>query len=281
MQKTSFIIYWILSLSISAFGQDAIQDPIELKELTSASSAKLDQKDFNKGVIHSPYQLFNGRMTGLGMSGLGNDPNGEFLLRVRGLSTLQIHTGPLLIVDGFITDNLLIVDPKDIEQITLLKDAASASIYGVQGGNGVLLISTKKGNDQPLSFSFNTTFGIEKPLHNIAPASSSEYKSYPGSVDLGSSTNWLDKITQNGISNVNSLAISGGSKAFSIRASINYRKANGTLTGTGFDQVNSRINMQQKALQDKLLLQKVRPLANYMDPFLMELIQMVEALILI
>ncbi len=253
--RTGLIFCLAMSWNLSAYSQDATGDTTQAKRLTPNAIATIDQKDFNQGVIHSPYQLFNGRLTGIGMSGIGNDPNGEFMIRVRGLSTFQNETHPLIVVDGFITNNLLIVDPNDIARITVLKDAAASSIYGVQGGNGVLLITTKKSNSEMPSVSFSTTLGLEKPLFNIAPVPDWEYMRYPGAIQMGGSSDWLDLITQNGISSINNLAVSAGSKSFSIRGSVNYRKANGTLIGTGFDQINSRINLQQKALKDRLLVQ--------------------------
>ncbi len=194
-------------------------------------------------------------MTGLGMSTIGNDPNGEFLLRVRGLSTFQTDTRPLLVIDGFITDDLTSVDPNDIAQITLLKDAASTSTYGVQGGKGVLMISTKTGSDERASVSYGATFGLDQAMLGIKPAASTEYLGYPYSKDLGSSQDWLDLITQPGLSTIHNLAISKNERSFSMRASVNYRLATGTLQGTGFDQLNSRITVQKRALKDKLLLQ--------------------------
>lgn len=259
MIKIVSIFCGLVGLCVPAFCQEDTQDSVRVKinptTFISTSISNLKNEDFNKGVTHSTYQLLNGRLTGLGMSSLGNDPNGEFQLRVRGLSTLQNETRPLLVVDGFITNNLLIVDPSDIAQITLLKDAAATSIYGVQGANGVILISTKKGKDQVPSISFNTMMGLEQPISRIQPASAMEFKRQPGSTDLGSSTDWLDLITRNGISTINNLAISGGSKSFSLTASVNHRKASGTLIGTGFSQLNSRLNIQQKAMNDRLLVQ--------------------------
>ena len=255
MHKIVVSLFVVLIFSCSSFCQQVLRDSAGVTVPRSASIATLEHTDFNQGVNHSPYQLINGRMTGLGMSMQGNDPNGEFLLRVRGLSTLQTDTRPLLVIDGLVVDDLAIVDPNDIAQVMLRKDAAAASIYGVQGGNGVLMITTKTGNNERPSVSYSTTFGIEKANLNIAPVSSSEYLRYPYSVDLGSSQDWVDLITQTGISSIHNLAISSSTRSFSVRGSVNYRMATGNLQGTGFDQLNSRINLQKRALKDQLLIQ--------------------------
>ena len=253
--RTSLIFCLALTCSYGSFCQQVRQDSTENRVITSASVAKLDDTNFNQGVIHTPYPLINGRMTGLGMSTAGNDPNGEFLLRVRGLSTLQDKTGPLLVVDGFITNDFQLVDPNDIAQVTLLKDAAAASAYGLQGGNGVLLISTKKGNDENALVSFRSTLGLDHAVSKMDIFSASRYKSFAGSVDMGSTQNWPDLITRTGVASINTLTVSKSTETFSVRASMNNRIAKGTLSGTGFEQVNFRINFQQRALKDRLLME--------------------------
>jgi iron complex outermembrane receptor protein len=246
---------WGILGSFYAFCQQIPLDSAENSWPLSSATARVSHDEFNQGVIHSPYQLINGRMTGLGMSTIGNDPNGEFLLRVRGLSTFQIDTRPLIVIDGFITEDLKTVDPNDIAQFMLLKDAAAASGYGLQGGNGVLLISTKAGTGEQTSVCYTTTFGFEQAMLELRPNTSSAYLQYPYSVDLGDSQDWLDLITQTGISSIHNLALSKSTRSFSVRASINYRLATGTLQGTGLDQLNSRISMQTRALKDRLLIQ--------------------------
>ncbi|WP_276372719.1 SusC/RagA family TonB-linked outer membrane protein [Chryseolinea sp. H1M3-3] len=253
--KTSLIFCVVLTWSFNSFCQHVQQDSIETKVIASSAVAKLDYANFNQGVIHTPYPLFNGHMTGLGMSTAGHDPNGEFLLRVRGLSTFQNKTGPLLVVDGFITNDFQLVDPNDIGQVMLLKDAAAASAYGVQGGNGVLLISTKKGGDENALVSFRSTLGLDQPIRNMNIFSASKYRSFPGSVDMGSTQDWPDLVTRTGIASINALTISKSTETFSLRTSINNRIARGTLSGSGFDQLNFRINFQQRALKDRLLME--------------------------
>ena len=253
--KSSFIFCLMLTCSVNAIGQQYQQDSIESKIITSSAVTRVGYTNFNQGVIHTPYALINGRMTGLGMSTAGNDPNGEFLLRVRGLSTLQNRTGPLLVVDGFITNDFQLVDPNDIAEVTLLKDAAAASAYGVQGGNGVLLISTKKSSDEKALVSFRSTLGLDHAIQKMNILSPSRYKSFAGSVDMGSTQDWPDLITRTGVASINALTISKSTEAFTIRASVNNRIAKGTLSGTGFEQLNFRINFQQRALKNRLLME--------------------------
>ena len=214
---------------------------------------KLEEEGFNKGINHSPVQLFNGMLTGIGVAKIGNDPNGEYIMRVRGLSTLQDNTTPIFVVDGFITDNLLLVDPADINEVIILKDASATSMYGPRGANGVILLNTKRGTGSK-TISYRTAISIESPTMNLEPSSASKYKTFPFFNDYGDQTNWVDEITQTGVSTVNNVAVTGGFKSFSVRASANYRTTKGTLVGTGFKQLNARIALQQKAFKDKLTL---------------------------
>jgi TonB-dependent SusC/RagA subfamily outer membrane receptor len=178
MLRTASIFCLGLFGGFFSFCQRLPLDSAENSAPLSSAIAKVNHAEFNQGIIHSPYQLINGRMTGLGMSTIGNDPNGEFLLRVRGLSTLQNDTRPLIVIDGFITEDLMTVDPNDIAQVVLLKDAAAASVYGVQGGNGVLLISTKNGNGEQTSVSYTTAFGLEQAMFEVRPNTPEEYLQY-------------------------------------------------------------------------------------------------------
>lgn len=253
--KTCLIFCVVLTCSFGAVCQQIQQDSVENKVISSTAVTKLDYTNFNQGVIHTPYSLINGRMTGLGMSTAGNDPNGEFLLRVRGLSTLRNKTAPLLVVDGFITNDFQLVDPNDIAQVMLLKDAAAASAYGLQGGNGVLLISTKNGSDENALVSFRSTLGFDQAIRKMNIFSASGYRSFPGSVDMGSTQDWPDLVTRTGVASINTLTVSKSTEAFSVRASLNNRIAKGTLVGTGFEQLNFRINFQQRALKERLLME--------------------------
>ncbi len=252
--KPFLALLLVFGFNFLAFGQEILIDSTRFKKIASVPGILLQHKDFNQGIINSPYQLFNGKFSGLGMSAFGADPNGEFVLRVRGLSSLQNESKPLIVVDGFVVNDFLLVDANDIEEVSLLKDAASTSLYGLQGGNGVLLITTKTRKKEALSVGFNSTVGIEQPIFNVIPLTASEYTAFPLSSDLGSSTNWLNEITRTGTSTVNNISLSGGSENFSIRTAVNYRKTAGVLKGSGFDQLNGRLSIEQKALNNKLIV---------------------------
>ncbi|HEX2396298.1 MAG TPA: TonB-dependent receptor plug domain-containing protein, partial [Bacteroidales bacterium] len=112
---------------------------------TFGAISKADAGTFNKGHINHPYDLIRGKIAGLAVSKAGSNPNGFYEMRVRGLRTMDGNSFPAIIIDGVIGAFPENVDPNDIESIALLKDAAAASLYGLRGGSGVLIIETKKG----------------------------------------------------------------------------------------------------------------------------------------
>ena len=225
------------------------------KEVTSAVTS-VKAEDFNKGNVTDPVQLIQGKVAGLSIAKPGNDPNQNYTIRLRGLSTFGSNTEPLIIIDGVQGASLNSVDPDDIASIDVLKDASATSIYGTQGASGVIIITTKKGEYNPDGEKFNVTFNAsltnETTDRQMEALSASDYLGMPNPVDFETSTNWMDEITQSSWSQAYNLAIDGATKNSNYRVSFNYRKSNGIVIGTGFDRVNGKLNFTQRALNDKL-----------------------------
>jgi TonB-linked SusC/RagA family outer membrane protein len=224
--------------------------------VTSVSSLKSDE--FNKGNIIDPLQLIQGKIAGLSISKYGSDPNTAPYVRLRGMSTIMGIDGPLIVIDGFAGASLNNVDPNDIESIDVLRDAAAAAIYGIRGSGGVILVTTKKGNPGKTLVKYNVYATSETVAKNNQVMSAGEWRDISAEsgqgTDYGFSTNWLKEIEQTALSQVHNISISGGSEKSVFHASINYRNGNGILKNTGYNQINGRINIRQKALNDKLTL---------------------------
>lgn len=222
---------------------------LKRKEVTSAVTTVTAEK-FNKGNISDVTQLLQGKVAGLSISRPGGNPNGGFTIRLRGLSTLGANTSPLIVVDGQVGADINTVDPNDIQSIDVLKDAASAAIYGTRGSSGVIIISTKRGGRVPV-VSYNGSATAEVPGKFIPHMSAAEYKA-AGGKDLGSNTDWNKEITRTAYSHIHNLSFSGGTGGgTSYIASINYRNAQGVSIRTGFDQVNGHIGLAQRAMKDR------------------------------
>lgn len=222
------------------------------KEVTAAIST-VSAEQFNKGNISDVAQLLQGKVAGLSIARPGGNPNGGFTIRLRGLSTLGANTAPLVVVDGQVGADINTLDPNDIQSIDVLKDAASAAIYGTRGSSGVIIITTKRGGRIP-TVTYNGSVTADQPTKFTSHMSAAEYKA-AGGRDLGSATDWNKAITRTAISQVHNLSVSGsGATGTSYIASVNYRDVQGVAINTGFNLLNGHFGLSQKALKDKLTL---------------------------
>jgi iron complex outermembrane receptor protein len=148
------------------------------------------------------------------------------------------------------------VDPADIESIDVLKDGSAAAIYGTRGSAGVILVTTKTGKEGTFNIDYNGYGAADEVTRTPDVMSSSEWRALSQEVGLGSDflhdTDWFDEITNTTFSHVHNLAASGGAKSTSYRASINFRDIQGVMLNTGRTQLNARLNLQQKAIKDRL-----------------------------
>lgn len=224
----------------------------EKKEITSAV-ASVKAEDFNRGTVNDPTQLLQGKVAGLNISKPGGNPNGGFNIRLRGISSFGANAEPLIVIDGVIGASLSTVDPNDIESMDVLKDGSAAAIYGTRGSAGVILVTTKSGKKGKAVVEYSGTAATESVARTIPIMNADEYRALPGSNDLGSNTDWFDAVTKTGVSFVNNLSISGGNEGTSYRMSLNSRNVEGVGINSGFDQLNARLNLTQRALKDKAL----------------------------
>jgi len=220
------------------------------KEVTSAVTS-LKEGDFNRGTVNDPSQLLQGKVAGLNVVRPGGDPNGGFQIRLRGISTVGANAEPLVVIDGVIGGSLATVDPNDIASIDVLKDGSAAAIYGTRGSSGVILITTKSGKAGRVTAEYNGSIAMESLARRIPVMTADEYRQVPGKLDLGASTDWLDEVTNTSYSQVHNLSLGGGTGSTTFRASLNLRDANGIAINSGFQQLNGRLNLTQKALNDK------------------------------
>lgn len=226
------------------------------KEITSAISS-VDAESFNKGTVNDVSQLLQGKVAGLTITRPGGDPNGGFAIRLRGLSTVGANTSPLIVIDGVIGADINSVDPNDIASMDVLKDGSAAAIYGTRGSAGVILITTKSGKSGRATLEYNGTAAIEQIARTPDAATAEEFRQLisEGTIaatDLGQTTDWYDEISRDAFSQVHNIALSGGTPQTSYRVSLNLRDAQGVAINTGFNQLNGRINLTQKALNDRL-----------------------------
>ena len=232
---------------------------LKSKEVTSAV-ASVKAEDFNKGNVTNAAQLIQGKVAGVSISRAGSDPNGDFTIRLRGLSSISSGTSPLIVLDGIPGVDISLVDPNDIEAIDILKDGSAAAIYGTRASAGVILITTRKGAAGRTVADYNGFVAFDQVARRYKTLSAEDFVNY-GGTDFtpndgpgGTDTNWFEEITQTGVSQAHNLSMSGGLGKGNYRASFNFRNANGILRNTGFKNYNGSLNFSQKVLNERVTI---------------------------
>ncbi|MDF1574755.1 MAG: SusC/RagA family TonB-linked outer membrane protein [Bacteroidales bacterium] len=225
------------------------------KELTSAIS-NVKAEEFNKGSVNNPAQLVQGKVAGLSISKPGGNPNQGFTMRLRGMSTIGANTQPLVVIDGVVGGSLENVDPNDIESMDVLKDGSAAAIYGTRGSSGVIIVTTKKGRRGTAYIDYNGMVTVETVGKYPNVMDVDQWKAMSAETgegtDFGFETNWFEETTRNAIQQVHNLSMSGGTEKTTYMASFNFRDGEGVALNTGYNQLNGRLNISQKALNDRL-----------------------------
>ena len=230
---------------------------LKKREITSAIT-RVNAEQFNKGNINDVAQLLQGKVAGLSISRAGGDVNGGFEIRLRGLATIGAgNASPLVVIDGQVGADLNSVDPNDIKSIDVLKDGSSAAIYGTRGSAGVIIVTTKTGVRGTSQVTYNGSVSTENAARLTQHATAAEYRSLLKTIgagtDYGATTDWYKEITRTALSHQHNLSFSGGNEHTTYNASVNFRDAQGVAITTGFQQLNGRLNITHKALNDKLV----------------------------
>ncbi len=249
----------------------------------TGSVSSITSDNFKLGTDLTPQQLMQGAFSGVNISQNSGKPGGSNTIRVRGGTSITASNDPLYVIDGVpistsagvnqsnigssTTDffdqepinPLSNINPNDIESINILKDASATAIYGSRGANGVIMITTKKGKAgmRQLDYSFN--LGISNVAKKLDVLTGDEYRNTVSELgltldDKGENTDWQDVIFRTAISQNHYVSFMSGSENTSYRASAGYSNQNGIMEGSGMKSANARVNINHKALNDKLKL---------------------------
>ncbi|TAJ13512.1 SusC/RagA family TonB-linked outer membrane protein [Marinilabiliaceae bacterium JC017] len=234
---------------------------IQKKTEVTSSIAKVSADNFNKGFATNALQSIEGKVAGLQIvRTAGTDPNAKPRVRLRGTSSLNASSDPLIIIDGITGGDISSVAPEDIESMDVLRDGSAAAIYGTRGTNGVIIITTKKGVTGDLKVEYSGYVSTEDATALPDVLSADEYRAYGDKkgisyIDGGANTNWSEEIIRKNISHVHNISFSGGTDKLSYRASVNYRNLEGIVMNTGQEYLNGRINLTHKGYNDRLKVQ--------------------------
>ncbi len=230
------------------------------KDLTSSIST-ISAEEMNKGAYPNPILAIQGKIPGLNITKDGN-PNGSMSITLRGPSTLRTGDAqsPLYVIDG-IVDGLMPADD-DIVSVDVLRDASATAIYGSRAANGVIIITTKKGEPGQSVVNYNAYMAIEKVSRKIDMLSAAEYRAYLSENGLsldpedddGSGTNWFNEVSRPGVSYDNNVTLGGGNNRTTYIANIDYKRNQGILDNSARNTLKMRANLEQKAMRDKLKL---------------------------
>jgi len=221
------------------------------KELTG-SVAGLKEGDLSKGVQTNPMGMMQGKVAGLNVSKPNSgDPNGEYVFQLRGTSSLQGNTSPLIIIDGIPQGDLSTIPQDDIESIDILKDGSAAAIYGTRGTNGVILVTTKRGSAGRTITSYSGYASVSKIARKLKMMTREQFLANGGN-DRGHDTDWIDEITRTPFIHSHNLSLTGGSNIFNYRASLSYKNNPGLAIKSGYNEIIARFVANQTLLKGKI-----------------------------
>lgn len=242
----------------------------ERRDLTSSVSS-VTAKEIEKLPVTGLDQALQGRAAGVEVVNNSGAPGSGVQVRIRGNTSLSGSNEPLYVVDGVTINNtqsgygaaggdklngMAGINPADIESIDVLKDAAATSIYGARGGNGVVIITTKKGKAGIPKISFNTYYGVQNVVRKLDVLNSTEFADLINELEIRRgnnpifqllptiSTNWQDEIFRQASQYSANVSVSGGTDKSRYLISGGYFKQEGTLINTQFDRLNFRINLE-------------------------------------
>lgn len=238
---------------------------MQRKDVTS-SITSVKAEDLNIGVVTSPAQMLQGKVPGLTVANT-SDPNGSASISLRGASSLRAGEAmePYYVIDGVPGASLSLVAPDDIESIDVLRDASATAIYGSKAANGVIIVTTKKGNKNGrTNVSYSGYVAWDKTMNSLDMMTASELLDYAAANEINLSpyydvnnpadTNWQDEVLRTGFSHNHNVSINGGNDKTQYSASINFMDRQGVVRGTNMDRLNARSYVKTKALNDRLEL---------------------------
>ncbi|MEI8048591.1 MAG: SusC/RagA family TonB-linked outer membrane protein [Bacteroidota bacterium] len=238
--------------------------------------AHVTAAELNQGSLTDPIQGLQGKASGVVVTKKGGDPNSGFAVRIRGSAGFDSNTQPLFVIDGIPNADPTAIAPEDIESYNILKDAASTAIYGSQGANGVIIITTKKGSSKGKNggslITINSKTSFDKVANTLNVLNADELRGFADTKlqaalpvhptwtvdsifkDGGANTDWQNEIYRLGMTTDNNLSFSGGSEKSTYYASVTHAKWEGVMKGTEKKRTSAKLNLSHKAFNDKLTL---------------------------
>lgn len=235
----------------------------------TGSVTSVKAKDLNKGTIVSPDQMLTGKVAGVTITSGGGAPGSGSTIRIRGGASLNATNDPLFVIDGVPVDNngisgmsnpLTTINPNDIESYTILKDASATAIYGSRASNGVIIITTKKGNSGGFTATYTSNFSVNENIETVDALSPQQFRDYVNANGLPSdialmgdaSTDWQDQIFRTGYGTDHNLSLIGGTDLINYRGSIGYTNQTGTILTSSLERATYSLSVGTKLFDNHL-----------------------------
>lgn len=253
---------------------------VQKKSDITGSISSISGKDVNNTPVSSALQALQGRAAGVNVVQNSGAPGGGTTIKVRGTGTIN-DADPLYVVDGFIVDNIDYINPNDIENVEVFKDAASSAVYGSRAANGVVAITTKSGKEGKTNITYDGYVGISSPWKTIDVMGADDYAlmrdyingtqtySIDGKMFMSknedgtyyfdkdkyaildtlhnnSCPNYWDAISRTGFKMSHGVSVSGGNDKTQYLASVSYFKENGIVNTSDYNRFNGRLNIRTK-----------------------------------
>jgi TonB-linked SusC/RagA family outer membrane protein len=255
------------------------------REAVTGSVATVNADEANVGQITSPTQLLQGRVAGVNIVQNNGGPGAGVQVRIRGGTSISASNDPLYVIDGVPINNapveptslgqnnslprdpLSLINPNDIESITVLKDASATAIYGSRGANGVVQITTRRGSTVRPELTYDTYAGMATRSRTLDVLNGEEYRSFvQGEVTAGrlastrlatlgtENTNWEQALLRTGATQSHNLAFSGGAATTRYRGSLGLFDQKGIVLSSGIQRASARLSASQQAMNNRLRL---------------------------
>lgn len=238
---------------------------VQKKKLITGATAQVKGGDLEKRTTTGALQALQGQAAGVQISSTSGQPGEDLKVIIRGAGTIN-NAGPLYVVDGIQTGDISYLNNADIESVDVLKDAASAAIYGSQAANGVVLITTKSGSKGKAQLSFDAYYGWQNAPRKMDLLNSQEYAVIMNEsainsdaapyftadeiAAMGEGTDWVDQMLyDNAVTQNYNLGLNGGNEVSTYSMSLSYTGQEGIVGGpsvSNFDRYNFRINTEHE-----------------------------------
>ena len=236
------------------------------KDLTGNISS-VSSKDFQKGPTTNAESLIASKISGVQVLPTSGKPGAGSSFLIRGGASLSASNDPLIVIDNVPVEGgnggpgiLSQLNPNDIENFTVLKDASASAIYGSRASNGVILITTKKGSKGKMKIDFSSNVRVSSLRNQIPVLTADQYRTVIAGLGTSTiapgtaNTNWQNEIFQNALAHDYNLSVSGAVKALPYRVSAGYLNQDGILKTGNYERATASLNLNPTFLKDQLKL---------------------------